>query len=113
MSNQRTLFDTGEQYDCVPPHSNRPMYRTTDPDTSRMAAAEHSRTGRAASHRAICSQAVHDYPGWTSDELQDVIELSRHEIARRLPECTDIYQGEKRPSRKSGRMAVTWWPVTS
>lgn len=99
---QRTLFDD---------ESTRGMHRRSDPVTSREAAKEAICSGRAATQRGVILEAVRSHPGCTSAELA---QLTRHAVARRLPELAQqglVRRGESRICRANGTKAVTWWPL--
>jgi hypothetical protein len=90
-----------------------PAARTTDPDTSHIAAAEHTASGKRGTNVAHVIDLVRLHPGCTSAELARYTSLTRHECARRLPEAETagaIRKGEKRRCAQNGSLAVTWWP---
>lgn len=91
-----------------------PAARNTDPSTSHEAAAALEASGRRQAQRARVRRAVHDYPGRTSAELAEAIDMDRYAVARRLPELEPlrVHKGEPRTCSIQGRRAVTWWPVT-
>ena len=62
------------------------------------------------------AELVKRHPGNTSRELAAFGNLCRIKVARRLPEAANmvrrkpqVYKGESRKCRISGRMAITWW----
>jgi len=92
--------------------------RSTDPETSHMAAEEVTKSGKRETHIKILTDVVNDNPGMTSKEiafmLQDKYpELDRHEVARRLADAKgcSLQQGTVRKCRLAKRMCVTWWPI--
>lgn len=90
-----------------------PAARATDPDTSHIAAAEHTASGKRGTNVAHVIDLVRLHPGCTSAELSWHSALTRHEVARRLPEAETagaVRKGEKRRCTKNGTLAVTWWP---
>lgn len=98
-----------------------PAYRHTDPDTSRLASDQITRTGVRAAQQAQALAAVRAFPGLTSFELArrstpaggDMI-ARRFVLARRLPEVEAarlVRKGPKRQCGVSGKLAVTWLPV--
>jgi CRP-like cAMP-binding protein len=90
-----------------------PAARATDPDTSHIAAAEHTASGKRGTIFAIVVVLVRARPGHTSAELARYTDLTRHEVARRLPEgetAGAIRKGEKRRCAVNGTLAMTWWP---
>jgi hypothetical protein len=91
-----------------------PAARNSDPNSSHLAAAEVTITGRRYDHQQIVTDAVHKHPGLTSAELTKYTGLERHEVARRLPDAAvagTVIRGAERRCTSSGRMAVTWFPV--
>lgn len=88
--------------------------RRTDPATSRQAAHEAERSGRAASQRAICLAQVNAYPGQTAAEIAAQTGLERHVPSRRLPELRDrglIVNGDARICTVTGRASMVWLPA--
>lgn len=85
-----------------------------DPATSRMAASEAEKSGRAASHRTICMDSVMAYPGQTAAEIARKCSLERHIPSRRLPELRErglVINGEPRACTVTGRMSMVWLPA--
>lgn len=78
--NQPTLFD--------PPVESPPLYRVTDPASSKAAAGRMQRSGRIAGNAMIALRLLAGHNGSTSVELfeaqGDKKLLDRHEISRRL-----------------------------
>jgi hypothetical protein len=88
--------------------------RQNDPVTSRMAAREAEKSGRAASQRAICLDSVMTYPGQTAAEIARRCSLERHVPSRRLPELRErglVINGEPRACAVTGRMSMVWLPA--
>jgi hypothetical protein len=92
--------------------------RRTDPVTSHLAAAEAERNGTIGHQQEIVAALVRKHFGNTSAELawsDDAKGLDRYAIARRLPELERlglVRKGEPRICSESGRLAVTWEPIT-
>lgn len=86
-------------------------HRATDPDTSREAARNTTRS--AATHTLQILWEIRRQPGQTSAELAVAVELERHEGARR---CSDLAQrglvvkGESRTCKVGLTKMMTWWP---
>jgi len=90
------------------------LSRNTDPESSHIAAARVTRTGKTARDRAKCAQAVALYPGRTSYELHKETGLDRHMLGRRLYECKGIRKGKHlRKDHYTGTPSLTWWPDRS
>lgn len=90
-----------------------PAARATDPETSHIAAAEHTASGKRGTNVAHVIDLVRLHPGCTSAELARHTSLTRHEVARRLPEAETagaLHKGGKRRCAQNGSLAVTWWP---
>lgn len=62
--------------------SDLPLWRTTDPTTSRAAAIRHARPSRTNCAKALA--AVREHPGSTAKEIAEYAGLERHEASRRL-----------------------------
>lgn len=90
---------------------NRLPARGPDPLTSWHAAEHMVETGKVDQQRAIVVSAVNKHPGLTSFELSRVCPLERHQVARRLPECSELVKGFSRRCSVTGRQAHTWWPA--
>jgi len=91
------------------------LARTSDPNSSQLAAEGVVRNGQVAAHRQLVVELVRRHPGCTSRELASFEDskLDRYEIARVLRGlATDglIREGAIRPCRAGGRAALTWWP---
>ena len=93
--------------------SETPIARPSDPISSHIAADDITRNGTRGEQQKLAAQAVKDNPGKTSLELSTVSNLDRYQLARRLPEIEGLYveKGPIRRCTKSGRPAVTWYPV--
>lgn len=88
-------------------------YRSTDPDTSRLADEEIEKSGRAGCQRDLCLAEVRRQPGQTSAEIAQSLGLERHVPARRLPELRFMGLVRNQSIRKcnvTGKKCVTWWP---
>lgn len=83
-----------------------PHSRTTDPISSFVAGDKHEESGRAVRRRIMVYEVVKRYPGKTSKELSNLMELERHEIARRT---ADLRNGDWVISTKEGTGDLKWW----
>lgn len=88
--------------------------RTTDPDTSRMAAKRIAESGALAHQRETCLQAVRAEPGLTAAEIAQVVGCERHVPSRRLPELRRAGlvaspRDRARVCRVTGNVSLTWW----
>jgi hypothetical protein len=93
-----------------------PAARSTDPNSSHDAERHINQSGVRARQQNMAAQAVKIYAGMTSLEIAEKATLCRYMLARRLPECEtagQVYRGQERRCRVSGRMAGTWWPIGS
>lgn len=93
-----------------------PAARRYDPETSHMAAAEVTRSGKRHTHIRMLADVLEIHSGRTSAELAVIVaakhpELDRHEVARRLADGKGVVfmQGPKRLCSKTNRMCVTWF----
>jgi len=88
--------------------------RTTDPQSSHLAAADVEKTGTARTQRQVCLQEVIQNPGQTSAEIAAGLDLERYTPSRRLPELRDaglVFNGPDRVCKVRGRISLTWYPV--
>lgn len=95
-------------YRCV----ETPIARCTDPESSHLAAAEITASGKRAHQQAQTIAAVRQYAGRTSQELCELTGLDRYMLARRLPECVTagaVRKGVTRHCTVTGKQALTWW----
>lgn len=102
---QLHLFDAG---------SVHRLHRVSDPDTSREAAIETTRSGRRDSHKQMLLEALSKWPSSTSAELALWTGLERHEGARRLADLRNdgmVRQGAKRKCLACGKECVVWEAV--
>lgn len=88
--------------------------RTTDPDTSRMAANRIAESGALAAQRTKCLEAVLAEPGLTAAEIAQVVGCERHVPSRRLPELrraglVSSPRDRARVCRVTGNVSLTWW----
>lgn len=93
-----------------------PAARRSDPETSHLAAAQHTASGERAYQLAQAVAAVRTLPGRTSFELALATDLDRYMLARRLPEAITagaVKKGDQRACKVTGRQALTWWPATT
>ena len=87
--------------------------RSTDPDTSHLAAQHVVQSGVRAHQQHKALAAVRAFPGLTSLELAQAARCCRFQLARRLPELERddlVTRGEARTCGVSGRKAATWHP---
>jgi hypothetical protein len=90
-----------------PPFIN-PIHHKVDPETSRKAALEITRSGRRATDAELVLDAVRSLPGSTGTELYNAIdELNLYGVRRRLTDL--LARGQVRQGDVRGR-EVTWWP---
>lgn len=104
-----------------------PAFRANDPISSELAAADVTASGKRHAHMSIVIDAVRRCPGLTSAELYMEIKqahpLTRHEVARRLPDArtagavsnapwiVDPDVDYMRKCELSDRLSLTWWPL--
>jgi hypothetical protein len=91
-----------------------PLARASDPRTSQRAADAAVESGLVAGHERLIVAAVRARPGQTGDEIGQAVGLTNVQVLRRtraMEKKGVIRRGEQRPSRVSGRLAVTWWPA--
>lgn len=92
--------------------SDQPIARSTDPETSHLAAAEVTKSGKRATQQHECLKGVKRYPGRTSAELAAALHIDRYIVARRLPELREagkVMNGPARPCGQTRRKAITWF----
>ena len=109
MSAQLALFDQPSHRIIATPAARR-----TDPESSHLAAEQHTRSGRRASQQDQAHAAVRAAPGRTSAELAAATGIDRYLLARRLPECETagrVRRSTMRICTVTGRLATTWVPV--
>ena len=86
--------------------------KTTDPDSSHIAATNFDQSGQGKVQREKVLAAVRRFPGRTAGELAKMIKtLDRVQVARRLSELKDvnlIARGKARKCGASGRTCCTW-----
>ena len=88
--------------------------RTTDPQTSRLAAEEVEASGGAQAQRDLCLAEVKKQPGRTAAEIGVATGLERHAPSRRLPELREanlVANGRPRICEVTRRLSMTWFPV--
>jgi len=98
------------------------LARRTDPSSSRIAAEQHTQSGKRSSHRDIALQLVRQYSGQTFRELWDLMcadhrEIFRtpEELMRRLGDLRRdglLEHGLARQCTKTGHLMLTWWAKT-
>ena len=89
---------------------DKPRSRSSDPASSKMAAAEMERSGALGKQRQQVLEALRVHGPCTSAELAFRASLDRHAVARRLPELREmglVFQGPIR-NCSVGRPAVEW-----
>lgn len=99
--------------------------RISDPSTSHAAAERVTKSGQRQTNTLRVIELVERFPGRTSMELAALESstanalfragLSRHEIARRLPDAElqpgrGVKRGDKKVCLVSNNSAITWWP---
>jgi hypothetical protein len=90
-----------------------PLYRSTDPSTSRMAAEDMVESGKIGKQEQIILDGIIHHPGLTAAELSDYIPLRHDQTHKRLRGMVRkglLVEGSQRMCRKHGTMAVTWNP---
>ncbi len=88
--------------------------RSTDPQSSHIAAADLAAGGTLRVQQAKAEAAVIRHPGHSSLHLSTLTGLDRHMLGRRLPELARegrIWRGPTAPCGTSHKRACTWWPV--
>lgn len=99
-----------------------PMARTSDPFTSKLAAAQYTASGKLGKRQAQVLRLVVLYDGRTSGELSRYfyhkysgsIKCAAETPHKRLPELERqglVYKGEPRKCSDSGYMAAVWHPT--
>ena len=92
------------------------LSRSTDPQTSFLAADLMRDTGAASAHRDKCLAEVRRHPGSTAAEVAFAVGLERHEPSRRLPELRQaglVVNGASRKCRVMGKASLTWFSVAA
>jgi len=95
----KTLFD-------------KPLYRKTDPETSRMAAEGMVVAGEWQRQKDMVYENLKRFNGSTSAELASFMNTDRYITARRLPDLQregKAVKGHIRLCNITGRACVTWW----
>jgi hypothetical protein len=102
------------------PTVETPAARATDPETSHIAAEQITASGKRASHQREILDLLRRCDGRTSAELaalaqrEGLAHLTRHEVARRLPELATagaVRKGATVTCGQNGTLAVSWWVV--
>ena len=90
------------------------MQRTSDPDTSYLAAEFMARSGKLRADRALALEAVRRYPHRTASELEDAMGVPDGKIRKRLAELAKkelaVASGRKKCG-VTGRRCQTWESV--
>ena len=89
-----------------------PAARSTDPETSHLAAEVMTKTRVRPHPQRQVLAALREGPGRPSAEGAQPASMDRYAVARRLPELcpTFAFRGGSTICSISGRPAVTWWP---
>lgn len=97
----------------VQPDVRTPAARSTDPESSHIAAESITKTGVRAHQQRQVLAALRQWPGSTSAELARHAHMDRYAVARRLPELVPLFafRGATRACTTNGRPATTWWPL--
>ena len=89
-----------------------PLFRSTDPATSREAAEHIIKTGRLKAAQGDALRWVRQHPGHTATELAHAVGVFDPRVLnRRLPELEQmglVIRCEARPCRVTGRRAAVW-----
>jgi hypothetical protein len=73
-------------------------------------------SGRAATQRRACHEAVIQNPGLTAAEIAVVLRGERHMPSRRLPELREgglVENGPPRICTVMKRSSITWYPAAA
>jgi len=88
------------------------LARSSDPLSSFIAGERARRSRKCQNLLQMILRAVRSHPGLTSAEIGKLLEIDRHDAARRLPHLMHrgvIIQGKQRICRVCGSRCVTWW----
>lgn len=106
----------------IPPVET-PAARTTDPETSHIAAEQITKIGTRARHQREVLELLNRCDGRTSAELAELAQrcaglshLDRHAVARRLPELATaglVRRGATVVCKANGTKATSWWVTTA
>ena len=87
------------------------MFHRDDIESSRRAAEGHTRSGKAASNKALVLDMVTRFPGHTAGEIayceMDVVEVRRRLFDLRC--AHQVYRGEQRRCTRAGNLQATWY----
>lgn len=89
-----------------------PMSKAADPVTSDQAAEKLKKSGRLKGQRLNVYNAVKKWPGRTSAEIADNMDIDRHTAAKRLPELRNagyLVNGKIRKCRVCKNNCLTWF----
>lgn len=90
-----------------------PLWRTTDPETSKEAGRHMVSSGRLKKAQGDALRWVREHPGRTATELAHAVGVFDPRVLnRRLPELERlglVKRGEPRPCRVTSRRAAVWW----
>ena len=87
------------------------MYRTSDPETSRIAAMDFVASGKKQTHSKMILDAIKGQSPMTATEIGNLIGLSEYQVCRRLPELYDkgfVVKCENRKCNFLGSVCQTW-----
>ena len=104
----RSKVDAGDRGRLWPPASH-----AGDPDTSRNAETEWSRSGQRETHLRLVIEAVRNWPGLTARGYAARLERDLIEVRRRLSDCHArklVRQGDPATVGKH-KAERTWWPT--
>lgn len=90
------------------------LARSSDPNSSHVAAADLIATGKLLDQQTRAAVAVQRHPGQSSLHLAGLTGLDRHMLGRRLPGLARqgrIWRGPSAPCATTGKPACIWWPV--
>jgi predicted HTH transcriptional regulator len=109
MNSQGSLFEDQACLDVIFDNTE-PLARLNDPDTSKEAAERYTTTNRDTDKGKVLD-GVRKHPNHTARELAELIQLTQHIVARRLPDLLRdgfVNKGKVRPCWVSGMKAATW-----
>ena len=113
MERQATLFDDEQNRQRIQHIVERPLARSTDPETSHIAAEEITEEGQLVGLRRRAYELVRDNPGRIARELSAIAgDHDARTINRRLGEIERmglIYRGAEKRCEVTGRLCATWW----
>jgi len=93
-----------------------PLFRKTDPPSSRVAAQAVKDSGAFSRQKDAVRAALLAHPGSTSAELAHAMGVDRYMTARRLPDLEEIglaFRGPARMCLVNKGLAITWYPYAT